>query len=266
MLFGWLSCNQAFRNSADSEVSLHCTALHCTALHCTALQVLRVLRPGASEAAAKRSVPSALLQQVVPSPGGAQRGASGGGPPLDMMGRARQLAISELQTPQTRHEGCRALLPTPGGQLLSGGSDHAVRCWHSGRPQQSYVVCAPPPPTPPQQQPQPVGAAATPATGSSDVGGAAGSEGSPAALVDVPVYSYAQRVVQGGVVVVEEHCALQRSSSALDREQYLARAGWAERAAALCHQLGVTDLARAEAGGEALLLSAGADGVVKAWR
>ena len=163
-----------------------------------------------------------------------------------MMGCARQLAISELQAPPARREGCRALLPTPGGQLLAGGSDRAVRCWDSGRPAQSYVVCAPPPPPVPAPAGEP-------------------GEGGAATVVDVPQYSYATRSVQG-VPVLEECCTLQRSSSATaDREAHLARQGWSERAAALCHQLAVTDLARVEAS-EPLLLSAGADGCVKAWR
>ena len=196
-------------------------------------QVLRVLRPGASDAA-RRQVPATLAP-----PQGGLLPARG----LDLMGRARQLAIAELQAPVARREGCRALLPTPGGQLLAGGSDRAVRCWDSGRPQQSYVVCAPPPP---------------PAAGP---GGEAGGEGG---AVDVPQYAYAARSVQG-VPVLEESCTLQRTPAGADREAHLARQGWAERAAALCHQLGVTDLARAQAS-EPLLLSAGADGCVKAWR
>lgn len=193
-----------------------------------------MLRPGASEAA-RRQVPATLA----PPQGSSLAPAHG----LDLMGRARQLAIAELQAPAARREGCRALLPSPGGQLLAGGSDRAVRCWDSGRPQQSYVVCAPPPPPP--------------AAGAGEAGGEGGA-------VDVPQYGYATRSVQG-VPVLEESCTLQRCSSSADREAHLARQGWAERASALCHQLGVTDLARAEAS-EPLLLSAGADGCVKAWR
>lgn len=185
-----------------------------------------------------------------------------------MMSRAKQLGISELQAPQARREGVRALLPTAGGQLLSGGSDRVVRCWDSGRPQQSYVVCAPPPP-PVAPTAAPPGAGADPG---SPAAAAAAAEGSPVVThVDVPHYSYAARSVQG-VPVLEEACALQRSSVQLSAgisfaewEQHLAKQGWAERAAALCHQLPVTDLARVEAG-EPLLLSASADGVVKAWR
>ncbi|EFN54741.1 hypothetical protein CHLNCDRAFT_134632 [Chlorella variabilis] len=223
-------------------------------------QVLRVLRPGNSETV-RRQAPAALAPQaagLLPSRG------------LDMMSRARQLAISELQTPQRRREGYRALLPTAGGQLLTAGSDRAVRCWDSGRPQQSYVVCAPPPPIPTAQV---VGTAAAPDTAAdASAGGApllAGGEGSQVSLVDVPQYTYASCSVHG-VPVVEESCTLQRSSSGAaasggDREQHLARVGWAERAAALCHQLAVTDLLRVEAS-EPLLLSAAADGVIKAWR
>lgn len=216
-------------------------------------QVLRVLRPGASDAA-RHQVPSALAQP-----------AAGLGPPrgADMMSRARQLAISELQAPPARQDGVWALLPTGGGQLLAGGADRTVRCWDSGRPAQSYVVCAPPPPA------VPPGAATVATAAEAGVSGAAAAE---AAAVDVPQYRYATRSV-GGVPVLEESCSLQRLAvGAADREQraaeyelLLARQGWAERAAALCHQLAVTDLARVEAS-EPLLLSAGADGCVKAWR
>lgn len=216
-------------------------------------QVLRVLRPGASDAA-RHQVPSALASPAV-----------GLGPPrgADMMSRARQLAISELQAPPARQDGVRVLLPTAGGQLLAGGADRTVRCWDSGRPAQSYVVCAPPPPA------VPPGAATVATAAEAGVSGAAAAE---AAAVDVPQYRYATRNV-GGVPVLEESCSLQRLAvGAADREQraaeyelLLARQGWAERAAALCHQLAVTDLARVEAS-EPLLLSAGADGCVKAWR
>ncbi|KAL4452504.1 hypothetical protein ABPG75_008166 [Micractinium tetrahymenae] len=227
-------------------------------------QVLRVLRPGASDAA-RRQVPASLSppQAGLLPPRG-----------LDMMSRARQLAISELQAPATRRrEGCRALLPTPGGQLLAGGADRTVRCWDSGRPAHSYVVCAPPPPIP---APAPAGSAGSgpaepalvDAAGAPIATAEAGSQATP---VDVPAYSYAARSI-AGVPVLEESCTLQRSSSAAassaaEREAHLARMAWAERAAALCHALAVTDLARVEAqSGEPLLLSAGADGVIKAWR
>lgn len=224
-----------------------------------------MLRPGSSDGA-RRQVPAALSP---PQAGLLQpRG-------LDMMSRARQLAISELQAPAAqRRDGCRALLPTPGGQLLAGGADRTVRCWDSGRPAQSYVVCAPPPPIPAAAPAGGAGGAGPQPASVVDEAGApiaAAEAGSPATLVDVPAYSYATRSV-AGVPVVEECCTLQRSSSAgagsaAEREAHLARLAWAERAAALCHALAVTDLARAEAQtGEPLLLSAGADGVIKAWR
>lgn len=55
------------------------------------LQVLRVLRPGALE------------------------GAGFGARPQDVMGRAKHLAIGELQTPQPRKDGCApAPLAAPG--------------------------------------------------------------------------------------------------------------------------------------------------------
>ena len=74
------------------------------------LQVLRVLRPGALEAS-RRAVPSALA----PPPAPALAGAGFGARPQDVMGRAKHLAIGELQTPQPRKDGCApAPLAAPG--------------------------------------------------------------------------------------------------------------------------------------------------------
>ena len=48
------------------------------------------------------------------------------------------------QVPPQRPGGCRALLPTGAGPLLTGGSDGCVRLWDAARPDASYMVAGPP--------------------------------------------------------------------------------------------------------------------------
>ncbi|GAB4818761.1 hypothetical protein N2152v2_005807 [Parachlorella kessleri] len=230
------------------------------------LQVLRVLRPGALEAS-RRAVPSALAPPSHSSLGGGL-----GARQQDMMGRAKQLGIGELQTPQPRKDGCRALLPTPAGPVLWAGTDRTVRCWDAAKPQQSYVVCTAPPPVPlphPAQLP-PAGGIAQ-AAAAAQAGDAAGA--AHVSLVDVPKYEYSQRSVQG-VPVIEEFCTLERSTSGAGvgalagggGGQHSQRLGWAERAAAQCHQQPILDLARVDATSQPLLLTCCHDGTIKAWR
>lgn len=264
-------------------------------------QVLRVLRPGALEAS-RRAVPSAL------TPPGAS-GTYASARPQDMMGRAKQLGIGELQTPQPRKEGCvnplscrkrqgllascflplwcagcvicllapavcrcRALLPSAAGPLLWAGSDRTIRCWDSAKPQQSIVVCAAPPPIP---APLPAHLPSA-AVGGPQAAVAAAAEGGSlphVSVVDVPRYEYGQRSV-GGVPVVEEFCTLERSAgggpgsraSGGAGDAHHLRLGWAERAAAQCHQQPVLDLARVDSTSTPVLLSCGQDGVIKAWK
>ncbi len=133
-------------------------------------------------------------------------------------------------------------------------------------------MCTAPPPVPlphPAQLPGAVGAA-----------GAAGADAAGSAhvsVVDVPKYDYGQRSVQG-VPVVEEFCTLERSSSSSagssgrdpggssNGGQHSLRLGWAERAAAQCHQQPILDLARVDATSQPLLLSCCHDGTIKAWK
>ncbi|KAK4479122.1 hypothetical protein RD792_014633 [Penstemon davidsonii] len=51
--------------------------------------------------------------------------------------------IDELSEPPPRLSGIRALLPLPGGDLLTGGSDLKIRRWDHCSPDRSYCVCGP---------------------------------------------------------------------------------------------------------------------------
>lgn len=197
-------------------------------------------------------------------------------PPLgtDVMGRAKALGINQLQSASGSAAaaasvarlggGCRALLPDGGGPLITAGSDRAIRCWDTGRLQQSYVVCAPPPPS------YTGGVVAGSATGE-------GLEGSPSfsqqdTVFDWPTYEYMQRNV-GGVPVIEENCRLTRCSAAaaasrdvVEMEVFQSRLAWTERATGAAHGAAVLDMVRVDTQDQALLVSCSVDGVIKAWR
>ncbi|KAK1270728.1 Shaggy-related protein kinase kappa [Acorus gramineus] len=51
--------------------------------------------------------------------------------------------IDELNEPPLRLPGVRALLPLPGGDLLTGGTDLKIRFWDHNSPDRSYCVCGP---------------------------------------------------------------------------------------------------------------------------
>ncbi|KAI3447049.1 hypothetical protein Pfo_003714 [Paulownia fortunei] len=51
--------------------------------------------------------------------------------------------IDELNEPSPRVPGIRALLPLPGGDLLTGGTDLKIRRWDHCSPDRSYCVCGP---------------------------------------------------------------------------------------------------------------------------
>ncbi|KAL2500940.1 protein kinase family protein/WD-40 repeat family protein [Forsythia ovata] len=51
--------------------------------------------------------------------------------------------IEELNKPSSRLPGIRALLPLPGGDLLTGGTDLKIRRWDHCSPNQTYCVCGP---------------------------------------------------------------------------------------------------------------------------
>ncbi|XP_010438306.1 PREDICTED: phosphoinositide 3-kinase regulatory subunit 4-like [Camelina sativa] len=51
--------------------------------------------------------------------------------------------IEELNEPPPRLPGIRTLLPLPGGDLLTGGTDLKIRCWDYSSPERSYSICGP---------------------------------------------------------------------------------------------------------------------------
>ncbi|KAF8730110.1 hypothetical protein HU200_017078 [Digitaria exilis] len=51
--------------------------------------------------------------------------------------------IDELNDPPVRHPGIRSLLPLPGGDLLTGGTDLKIRYWDQARPEQSFCIAGP---------------------------------------------------------------------------------------------------------------------------
>ncbi|KAK4765561.1 hypothetical protein SAY86_026651 [Trapa natans] len=51
--------------------------------------------------------------------------------------------VDELNEPPPRLPGIRSLLPLPGGDLLTGGTDLRVRRWNHKSPEQNYCVCGP---------------------------------------------------------------------------------------------------------------------------
>ncbi|XP_048320869.2 serine/threonine-protein kinase VPS15 isoform X2 [Ziziphus jujuba] len=51
--------------------------------------------------------------------------------------------IDELNEPSPRLPGIRSLLPLPGGDLLTGGTDLKIRRWDHNSPDRSYSICGP---------------------------------------------------------------------------------------------------------------------------
>ncbi|KAL8152973.1 hypothetical protein V2J09_010733 [Rumex salicifolius] len=51
--------------------------------------------------------------------------------------------VDELNEPPPRISGIRSLLPLPGGDLLTGGTDLKIRRWDHSRPERSYRICGP---------------------------------------------------------------------------------------------------------------------------
>ncbi|PIN14329.1 WD40 repeat containing protein kinase [Handroanthus impetiginosus] len=57
--------------------------------------------------------------------------------------RSSKYRIDELNEPPPHLPGVRALLPLPGGDLLTGGTDLKIRRWDHCSPDRSYCVCGP---------------------------------------------------------------------------------------------------------------------------
>jgi hypothetical protein len=173
-----------------------------------------------------------ILPDVLGAP--AQDLFDGAGDPL---ARGRQLGATELRTLTARRPGFRALLSGVGHQLLTGGTDCAVRCWDMVSLQQSYMVVTAPP--------------------------------TPHDRNDVPQWEYTTRMV-GQVTVAEERRMFtvpskSNNQAEVQKKQLLA-AHWWDRTSALCHQQTIVDLAHIEGHAEPLLASASLDGGIKIWR
>ncbi|XP_029130758.1 serine/threonine-protein kinase VPS15 isoform X2 [Cajanus cajan] len=55
----------------------------------------------------------------------------------------RKYRVDELNEPPPRLRGIRSLLPLPGGDLLTGGTDLKIRRWDHYSPDKSYCICGP---------------------------------------------------------------------------------------------------------------------------
>ena len=162
---------------------------------------------------------------------------------MDPLARARQLGAVELRTLAARQPGVRALLRWSPSVVVSGSTDGAVRCWDVSRPENSYMMIAP-----------------------------------PSDELVVPKWEYSRSVggaggSGGAVVVVDERSMAKGGGERREEQQEEVEnrrvAGkWRERAAALCHESGVVDVVAVPtaSGGEGLVVTGGADGVVKVWR
>lgn len=154
-------------------------------------------------------------------------------------------------------QGVRALLPLTDSALLAGGTDGAVRHWDAARPENCYVVFAPPPP---------------PAVPGEVLRSAGVSETdlwpSRPRLVRRPRYSVLHC---GSVQVLQElpgqpdHC-LGPAGGPPAAGAAAAAAQVAATARADCHKDAILAMASAAQGAQRMLLTAGRDGVVKAWR
>ncbi|KAL8228586.1 hypothetical protein R6Q59_000026, partial [Mikania micrantha] len=51
--------------------------------------------------------------------------------------------VDELNEPPPQSPGIRSLLPLPGGDLLTGGTDLKIRRWDHSSPERTYCVCGP---------------------------------------------------------------------------------------------------------------------------
>ena len=169
-----------------------------------------------------------------------------------------------------------SLLSTGAGPLITGGGDGVLRLWDCSRPDDSYVVAGFPPEDDEVSPP--------PSSSSSN-----GSNNPlprppppPQRLRPRGPRVFSHRVVEGGVVVVEKAKAAAMATATAARGAAPANADakkdWCSSssldpfsvestAASLAHRDSVTALASIVGqGGVPLLLSAGRDGVVKAWR
>jgi len=212
------------------------------------------------------SLPHSASRSPTGGPGGGVPDALAAPPPFlggaaDPLGRARQLATSELRSLAARPPGIRAVLNARGGGLLTAGSDCAVRYWDVARPERSYMVVVPPPP---------LSIRSSPDDDESAPGDASKGAQQPNVEAAVPSYTYGVGMING-VDVVGEQCALSsvttgEADAGRQQEARQIASRWRNRAAGLAHQQTVVDIACVEGCVEPLLTTASMDGVVKVWR
>ncbi|KAK3155588.1 hypothetical protein QOZ80_2BG0205210 [Eleusine coracana subsp. coracana] len=141
--------------------------------------------------------------------------------------------IEELNDPPVRRPGIRSLLPLPGGDLLTGGTDLKIRYWDQARPEQSFCIAGPL-----EKE------AITAKGGEKD-----------------EFYCYDIRS-SFGVQVVQEICKQPPAASKLNQKTQLAMAA-ADSAG--CHRDAILALASFNLSSQRLI-SASRDGAVKVWK
>ncbi|KAL6911969.1 hypothetical protein ACP4OV_000774 [Aristida adscensionis] len=139
--------------------------------------------------------------------------------------------IEELNDPPARRPGIRSLLPLPGGDLLTGGTDLKIRYWDQARPEQSFCI----------------------------VGPSAKEAGSSAKVVrNDECYDIRSSF---GVQVVQEICKQPTTASGLTQTQLAIAAA----DSAGCHRDAILALASFNLSSQRLI-SASRDGAVKVWK
>ena len=240
-----------------------------------------VLRSSSSSSGSAEAVPVSLRGFSPPS-----TSSSSQPPPLPT-------DLSSTSIASRSRGAVRSLLSTGAGPLITGGGDGVLRLWDCARPDDSYVVAGFPPDDSDSEEDE-----RSPLASSSS---AAAANSNPLPRPPPPPQRlrprgprvYSRRVVEGGLVVVEE--AKAAATARVATAARAAPAGAAAAAAAgggnkdwcsssspsslidpfsvestaasLAHRDSITALASIVGqGGVRLLLSAGRDGVVKAWR
>eukprot|EP00873_Tetraselmis_striata_P002336 jgi/Tetstr1/422600/TSEL_013406.t2 len=196
-------------------------------------QVLRVVGVGEPESASA-AVPVAL---------GDVHAASEPNSPEMASGLSGRLRTEELAVPPPRATGCRAVLPSSSGPVLTGGSDRHLRYWDAKFPEQSYIVSGPP-------------ASQAPIA-------------NEAPSADMVPRRYIRRAFDDVDAVVEVPvCSApsdSQSSAPQDNQMAHGPLNPYQQQRNACHQDSILHMAYAEVN-DRLLLSCSRDGTIKAWK
>jgi WD40 repeat protein len=196
--------------------------------------------------------PRSIFRVVLDAAGAAARPALLSEPPAPPTPHPADLNATTATTPPP---GIRALLSTPTGPLLTGSADGCVRLWDGAAPEESYIIAG-----------DPSGMHG----GGEGMTAATGAGPAPAPSSSSRARMYARRTVDGVPTVDDAPCAAMAPPPVAMRAGGGGASGSLiepSSARALAHRDAVTALADVEGvGGVRLLLSAGRDGVVKAWR